>query len=412
MNEHDRVDHDFDDELARQPAFDELDETLRHERGEEAPTAEVARELFAHGLLSQRAERLNPGHGIRREARVRAILARVDGPEPATASSTDTTNEATRTGSDAQRLRLREPTRGLKLAISLAAAALVVLAVVFWPRRDWTPMFADQLVERAALATQSGVHVYEVRLVHQSSRRGQRSQLWHVALAPERRFHAKLIEGERPLLSVGSEIGSDGKSLWARSRTGQTFDMPFDTSSIVQRLTLEPELSYYQLRPLLRSVFQGLEFEVDGVRVKRSGGREITLAGKYVRKVEERRKPRRRSEQRRRKSRRGEQRRRSRSSRSPTTLLGTHGEIRLVIDEDSGMLLSLNASESAPRARRLDLRRLDIDTKGFDFDPPRIRSAARVSSKAWARLAARGAWQIWRRLWARKPKSSSESDKR
>ena len=399
------------------PAFDELDETLRHERGDSGEAAEVARELFAHALLHQRAERLAAGHEMRREARVRAVLERMHGD--------GTTGKADGNAQDAPAIAATEATSrswSLKLVASLAAAALVVVAVLFWPRRDWTPMFADQLIERAALTTQSGVHVYEVRLVHRTVRRRQRSTVFHVALAPDRRFHAKLIEGERPLLSIGSEIGSDGKSIWARARTGQTFDLPFDTSNIVQRLTLEPELSYYQLRPLLESVFQGLKFEVESLRVKRSGGREVTLRGKYAGEAGKREetprtargastsdKPTWRERRRRYRRKRYGQRGRRSLRRTPAALLGTHGEIRVVIDEDSGMLLSLNAVETAPAARRLELRRLDVGTRDFNFDPPRIRSAARVSSKAWARLAARGAWQIWRRLWARKPKQDANS---
>lgn len=339
------------------PAMRELDEILRPDA---TRPRELARQLFAHGLLCEAAEVERPLAKERREARIRAILDRLQPPagEPP---------------------RRRAASR---LELFVAAAAVVAAALLWFARPGAaTPIHAERLLERARRNTESGVHVFEVELDTILRRRGKRRErglryrsTWLAALAPGRRWNARKITGSYPLVR-GTELGSDGETMWVKAPNGYAFDLFMDPKGI-EVTALQPVLAYYQLRPFLETVLRDLDLEV----VSRQGGR-VRLAGSY----EYERVPPRRMDP---------------SQWIRNAFFGDRGRIELTLAEDTGALLELDMVQGEPAPGRIRVTRrktiADLEKAGFDFDPPRVRVKPNMKFWHWLRVLA-AAWRRARR---------------
>ncbi|MCB9892035.1 MAG: hypothetical protein H6832_17870 [Planctomycetes bacterium] len=357
------------------------DGTLDAAASSEAEAQRAARQLFAHALLLASAEHTRTGAGGR-DARTRAILDRI---------RDEATFAPERAGGTlARRIAWRW----------LAAAALLLAAtvLVYWPSGGPTQAWADELAGRALTHASTTRNVYDldVAFVHEGATVLTK---WEAALAAENRFHIRLLDGGG-FLPRGIEFGSDGKSLWAKSRVGSAFELPFHDPAMLPWANVGPEIAYYELRPFLEASHGNLRLRLLGFEGERRGERIVTLGGPYDRRIEHAR-PRYDAENRR--------------WTTTVDVIEVEGNIRLSIDEASGQLLHLHKTHipkgkpasGGPIASRvtIDLKRRtasgSADDAAFDFDPPRLRTPPLLKATMWFGTLGRSAAEAVRRKRAR-----------
>lgn len=340
---------------------------------ESAPESrdDVAWELFAHGLLTQRAEDERSGAKFRREARVRAILEELDAPP-------------------AKQRTPRNEARSIWLRLSgLVAAVLATVAMWFaWPSHR-TPAYAEMLIERAVLSATNEVHVFRVevdktfeprRSRHRRSRRRgpyRMQATWLAALGTDRRWNVRKVDGSQ-LVFDGTEIGSDGKSVWVKAPNGHAFEL-FMNPRDIEVANLSHVMSYYELRPFLETLLKELD-----VRLLERRDGTVRFGGSYTREPMP--------------ARAWHKRHRHHKAWMRHHLLGTTGEIDFRIDEQSGRLLQLTLEQKGRYPGSVHIVRQDtpkdLAAAGFLFDPPRVRVSPSWKFWAWAGLLGKA----WRRI--------------
>ncbi|PIE23299.1 MAG: hypothetical protein CSA62_07840 [Planctomycetota bacterium] len=239
----------------RQPgaALREFEET----RDTSLDAAAEARERFVHGLMWAERE----ASGAAAEDRIAALLARLQEAAPAEP-------EAASGASTALRFWKR-------LAIAAAILAFLGLGLNGLMRPDEPEAMA--LVKKAIAETERGVHVYEARfMLYSESGAVQRERIWRIALAPQGRYHMTL---RRKALSI--QIASDGKKTWMLPPRGTPFLMPSPLPFEKFLSQLGPELSYYQLRPMLRRLLDTSNVSNSGYERDQNGARFAVLKGVF-----------------------------------------------------------------------------------------------------------------------------------
>jgi hypothetical protein len=289
-----------------------------------------ARERFVHGLMWAQQE----ARGAAVEARISRLRERLDEPQhPSQASATGELFDP------APKPRRIHPWQ----RASIAAAALIFLAlgVSGWLRTDEPEALA--LAEQAIADTERGVHVYEARLMlYDKVGRVQRERIWRIALAPEGRYHVTLRRQRLPI-----SIASDGTNTWMLPPRGRPMLIP-EPKPIEQLLGgIGPELSYYQLRPLLRRLLESSDLDAKSYERDPSGRRFAVLEG------------------------------RTRSDDEPFENLDAGGnKLRLVIGTGDGRLAELEAWKQRPDGRSyFQVRRSripeDLAAAGISFETPK-----------------------------------------
>lgn len=360
------------------PSLSEFDEVSAERTSDDARS--VARELFAHSLLHAQACSAREGrHG--QERRVQAVLTRL--------------RDERESGG---MRRTPEPVAGSlgwqRFAWIAAAVLVLGLAVAYWPDSRMTPAWADALADRALADAAKTAHVYDIEIRYELRGKPHRSR-WEAALGTDKQFHIKLVEGE--VLPAGIEFGSDGKTLWARSRVGQAFELPMHDPSLLPWASVGSELAYYELRPFLESSHGDLQLRVLEIR-KGEKGRRVVLGGEYHRE---------------------DRRRWGRGRRSKTTIK-IAGEVRVEVDEQSGQLMRIYKTQRRVAAETekktsgrpswgivpvsFDLVRrgpVSATTSEFEFDPPRVRTHPMNRVMAWFGAIGRSTLEALRRKRAR-----------
>jgi hypothetical protein len=225
-------------------------------------SAEMARQLFAHGLLREQAELNRPDAAMRREARVHDMMQRLHEPAPSPTLS-------------APRSRSTSNRRTLRFAASAAALLLAFLAI-FWLTADRS----SALPELLAMARENqsrGLHIYRGSIE-----------------SPHGTYEFDLALGEGGKVQIHYEtrrgnfdFGINGKAGWFRTPIGKAVEVPlWDLPPLLDSLpgsfkTLGPNLSYLEVEGLLTKILTKEGMRITGYEEAAEGKELVALEGRY-----------------------------------------------------------------------------------------------------------------------------------